>query len=527
MASLSPLPILDLTLALLWVGWAEEPSDAASKESSGDGLCTQVSPSNETHPYCYTYAELAGRYHHHVVCADVLVLRVKRPSGVQCKVLSLFKPTSPRSTMGSWDWSLDASCGKYYAVFPLSWTVYEEPLPGVRITVRQLSPFLPGNYAESSLPVGCFSVEVQNLHREEAEVSVMLVFQNGTEQAETEVREDWAHFPFSSSINKELKGVCMPHRSRRTVVHTSDTSTTNEALRPLEAEGGLSFVEDKGCFAIAAEGEQGEVSVCSKFISLRSTEEGGGVFSFCSSDEGRASQDEGLAAAALWRDFHDNGNIRSLELPPHREGAVYAGAVCIHRTIGPGAADRGNTSVFDFSLAWDHPVARFGAGLGLPRFYTRFFGSTGNVGPLIAAFALHRKAAWYAAISIWQAAVIAKVDAKYGRVEEREWYYSQIFNELYYLVDGGTLWTDSSCGCSNQPVDLLRPVDQLLVDYEASIQTIDGTVRQAVTMKRSRVDQGADDGESLDSHAVRLLLILWQETSSSALLLAVCLQGMW
>jgi uncharacterized protein (DUF608 family) len=41
--------------------------------------------------------------------------------------------------------------------------VYECPVPGVRVCIRQISPFLPHSYSEASLPVSVFDVEVENI----------------------------------------------------------------------------------------------------------------------------------------------------------------------------------------------------------------------------------------------------------------------------------------------------------------------------------------------------------------------------
>jgi non-lysosomal glucosylceramidase len=60
-----------------------------------------------------------------------------------------------------------------------AWTVYEEPLPGLRLTCRQVSPVIPHNYQESSLPVGVFIWTVENTGAESANVALMFTFQNG------------------------------------------------------------------------------------------------------------------------------------------------------------------------------------------------------------------------------------------------------------------------------------------------------------------------------------------------------------
>ena len=43
-----------------------------------------------------------------------------------------------------------------------SWTVYEDPVPGIRVCVRQVSPFIPHSYSDASLPVSVFHIDVEN-----------------------------------------------------------------------------------------------------------------------------------------------------------------------------------------------------------------------------------------------------------------------------------------------------------------------------------------------------------------------------
>ena len=60
-----------------------------------------------------------------------------------------------------------------------AWTVYEQPLPGIRLTCRQLSPILPHNYRESSFPVGHFLWRIENTGDTPVTVGLMFTFQNG------------------------------------------------------------------------------------------------------------------------------------------------------------------------------------------------------------------------------------------------------------------------------------------------------------------------------------------------------------
>ncbi|WVY96015.1 hypothetical protein V8G54_028166 [Vigna mungo] len=61
------------------------------------------------------------------------------------------------SGISSWGWNLSGQHSTYHALFPRAWTVYDgEPDPELKISCRQISPFIPHNYRESSLPAAVF-----------------------------------------------------------------------------------------------------------------------------------------------------------------------------------------------------------------------------------------------------------------------------------------------------------------------------------------------------------------------------------
>lgn len=99
------------------------------------------------------------------------------------------------SGIGSWDWNLGGRNSTYHALFPRAWTIYDgnlmliyytlypgillkqlshgintfasnqgEPDPGLKITCRQISPFIPHNYKDSSLPTAVFTFTVSASH---------------------------------------------------------------------------------------------------------------------------------------------------------------------------------------------------------------------------------------------------------------------------------------------------------------------------------------------------------------------------
>ena len=84
-------------------------------------------------------------------------------------------------------------------------------------------------------------------------------------------------------------------------------------------------------------------------------------------------------------------------------------------------------------LAWDFPVVEFGEGRKWNRRYTDFYGASGENAWKIARDGLTHANEWSAAIDAWQ--------APYTHDESKPlWYRGMLFNELYVLADGGSLW---------------------------------------------------------------------------------------
>jgi non-lysosomal glucosylceramidase len=63
----------------------------------------------------------------------------------------------------------------------------------------------------------------------------------------------------------------------------------------------------------------------------------------------------------------------------------------------------------------------------------------GKAAPVLATHALRRVGAWEAAIDAWQRPVLEDTSLP-------AFFKHMLFNELYYVTDGGTVWTDSRAG---------------------------------------------------------------------------------
>eukprot|EP01117_Protostelium_nocturnum_P019878 TRINITY_DN871_c0_g3_i1.p1 TRINITY_DN871_c0_g3~~TRINITY_DN871_c0_g3_i1.p1 ORF type:complete len:499 (-),score=124.57 TRINITY_DN871_c0_g3_i1:24-1520(-) len=86
------------------------------------------------------------------------------------------------------------------------------------------------------------------------------------------------------------------------------------------------------------------------------------------------------------------------------------------------------------SLGWDAPETRFGAGRSHWKRYTRFFGREGNAVTRIVEEALREWPQWEKEIEEWQNPILRDESLP-------DFYKGALFNELYFVVDGGTVWT--------------------------------------------------------------------------------------
>jgi non-lysosomal glucosylceramidase len=331
------------------------------------------------------------------VPADQFSVWAQRPGQAPgCRVL--IPNASPKNCLQTWAWGLSADKGTYHALFPRAWTVYEEPLPGVRLTCRQVSPVIPHNYQESSLPAGVFIWTIENTAAEPVSVALMLTFQNGTGSSNDLAGGHTNHLVRQTNGEGELLAIELRHTHRQT--------------RPLTAgqqAGEQVSYADPLTFAMATPQEPGTTAT------YRTR--------FRTDHDGKD----------LWLDFATDGRLDDVADPaPSLPGETIGAALAVRVEVPAG--ERRQVA---FALSWDMPVARFGNGRGWYRRYTRFYGREGQAAAHIAGDALRQYPVWEEKIEAWQQPVLADPALP-------DWYKTALFNEAYYLVDGGTIWTLAS-----------------------------------------------------------------------------------
>ena len=317
-----------------------------------------------------------GRHRFETIPADQFSVYVAGGGASSAHVLSTIRP----ETLSSWNWDLPVGAGTYHGLFPNAWFEYAwDELP-IRLTQRQFSPVIPGNYRESSYPVGIFEWQIENPGPDPVTVGLMFTWLN-------DIGRDRGQDRGGGHRNAALR------RDRMAGVLLQGPSQHRDTAW-------------NGSFAIMAGEEPGvELTTWDRFLA----------------DDG----------SDIWADFAADGRLGDVvdDRPSEPGEAIGAGLAA---TVELAA---GETRRVSFVLAWDLPMVEFGSGTRWYKRYTRFFGRRGGSAWAIGAEALAKASEWSSAIDAWQAPILADPTRP-------DWYKGALFNELYFLVDGGTVWTD-------------------------------------------------------------------------------------
>ncbi|KAJ8616113.1 hypothetical protein MRB53_035485 [Persea americana] len=290
--------------------------------------------------------------------------------------------------ISSWGWNLSGQHSTYHALFPRAWTIYDgEPDPELKISCRQISPFIPHNYQESSLPTSVFVYTLVNTGRERAKVSLLFTWANsigGTSHL------SGGHFNEPFIGEDGVSGVLLHHKTAKDnppvtfAIAACETQNVNVTVLP--------------CFGLS-----------------------GGSHVTAENMWGRMVQDGQF----------DRENFTTGPSIPSSPGDTLCAAVSASTWVEP----HGRCTVA-FALAWASPKVKFLKGSTYHRRYTKFYGTSERSAADVVHDALMNYKWWEEEIEKWQSPILR---------DERlpEWYKFTLFNELYFLVAGGTIWIDS------------------------------------------------------------------------------------
>jgi non-lysosomal glucosylceramidase len=293
--------------------------------------------------------------------------------------------------------------GTYHALYPRSWFVYQNVFQA-ELICEQFSPIWAHNYRETSYPVALFLWTAHNPTQKPITLSIMLSWQNlvgwftnTLKSPEVRVRDDgspvYEYQPRWGAREGNFNLWVADHDRVGCLMDWQD-----HLELPQEGDG-------QWAIAAAMNPYKDEV-----FYHTRWNPAGDG--------------------ADLWACFAADGSLPDWgDETPAAAGEQVGAAFTIRFTLEPGA-----TRQLPFTVTWDVPVTEFAAGVTYYRRYTDFFGRSGGNAWAIARNTLRHYPQWRESIQTWQQPILYRQDLP-------DWFKMALFNELYDLTDGATLWT--------------------------------------------------------------------------------------
>ncbi|KAG8392006.1 hypothetical protein BUALT_Bualt01G0246700 [Buddleja alternifolia] len=270
---------------------------------------------------------------------------VSRPnSDTTSTVLCSTNPITMENNTGagieSWDWNLQGEKCTYHALFPRAWTVYDGVTePKISIVCRQISPFIPHNYKESSFPVAVFTFTLSNSGKTSADATLLFTWANSVGGV-------------SGSTGGNLNRKIMMQEDVHSLLLHHRTSNGHPPVT----------------FAIAAQETNGvHVSECPCFLI--------------------SGTSKIMTASEMWKEIKEHGSFDRPKYDekqlPSEQGSSIGAAIAASVNIPPGSAQ-----TITFSLAWDCPEIRFSSGKTYHRRYTKFYGVNDDAAATIACDAI-------------------------------------------------------------------------------------------------------------------------------------------
>jgi non-lysosomal glucosylceramidase len=312
--------------------------------------------------------------------------------------------------LSAWSWypasTGERRSGSYAARYPLSWSTYEDVFRA-QVGCQAFSPVLPGDYQRSSYPVAVFVWTLHNPGRKALDLSLLLSWRN-TLGWFTNTDPSVA-VTFRDDGSPEHNYVPAIGRSRGQRNRWVDATNLKGVL--LEGERSTPLAEGQGQWCMATDAGLEErhpgltIQRCSRW-----------------NPAGDGSE--------LWQPFAADGSI------PESNNDRASGsndpasvALAVRCRLEPGESIE-----IPVVISWDLPVTAFASGQQALRRYTDVFGASGTNATAIAAEALRDWPQWREAIEAWQQPVLERSDLP-------EPIRMALFNELYDLASGGSLWT--------------------------------------------------------------------------------------
>ncbi|XBJ17036.1 hypothetical protein VPH35_008537 [Triticum aestivum] len=357
--------------------------------------------------------------------------------------------------ISSWDWKLRGARSTYHALFPRAWTVYDgEPDPELKLSCRQISPFIPHNYEESSLPVSVFVYTLVNTGKERAQSqpsndlggsNLLLFYSNNSIGGLSHQSGGHVNEPFIGENG--ISGVLLHHKTANNnpPVTFAVAAHENQNVANVKTSQSFGYETHLGESSTRMGDLLGSPRERVSYLAYPNLF---GIKGFVSKKVSKTvlpifglSGESSVTAKEMWGTMvqggcFDQDNFNAGPSMPSSVGDTVCAAVSASTWVEP----HGRCTVV-FSLAWSSPDVKFKKGSTYHRRYTKFYGTSPRSAINLAQDALMKYKHWEEEIDKWQTPILR--DERFP-----EWYKITLFNELYFLVAGGTVWIDSDLSSS-------------------------------------------------------------------------------
>ncbi|KAM3964246.1 LOW QUALITY PROTEIN: non-lysosomal glucosylceramidase-like [Aphomia sociella] len=331
-------------------------------------------------------------------CQFIVNIRNAKKETIFQTVLSTYD--KPKKAPTTWEWNLIGGECEYTALYPRAWTTYDLSKYGVKLVCRQISPVIPHNYKDSSLPCAVFVFTAKNVCDEHRDVSITFTW--------TEVL---------GTTNKK-KSPTKLDLERYSDEHTCGVTLEQKIL------------ETPCTFTIAKRKQQDE-TIHEGYCLWNSTKTSCYVWE-CLKKHGRLQPDPNMTPPPPKVPDKSDKDKEGKEKKEKQKKIYKCDSMGLSSVLSldPGV---GTT---EFCLAWDMPIIKYKKDKKIhKRYYTKFFGSDGIAGAGIAAYALRSYKNWEKQLAEWQDPILTNSNIP-------DWLKSALMNELYFVADGGTIWFD-------------------------------------------------------------------------------------
>ncbi|KAL1513864.1 hypothetical protein ABEB36_003207 [Hypothenemus hampei] len=284
--------------------------------------------------------------------------------------------TYKKTSLTSWKSNLNPDKCNYTGLYPRAWIEYDLSDYGIFLICRQTSPVIPHDYESSCLPCSVFVWNIQNITNEDRFVTISFMFKNGTGSKKLDKQATTSSKGF---YYQNCEGVILYHSLDKMQCSYTIACKTNENVN------------------------------ISKCLEFNPKSDGSDV----------------------WNQLEEEGQFDKTKEKSHKTrhnfGEIGIGVAAYSKILG------NSSQAIEMALVWDMPSILFTEDDKRHfRYYTEKFGKE-NAALKIVHFALQNYPSWEEKIYNWQKPVLEDSSLP-------DWYKSAIFNECYFISDGGTVW---------------------------------------------------------------------------------------